>query len=83
MNCIGHLTRFYSNSDNEFEIIERITLAENPLTGELRETKMVQKYFIIIIDRFLRPPPLLEFFAKRICASRRHKITTYGKLFVC
>lgn len=40
INVIGHLARFYSNTGNHYKIIERIVLAENPLTGEICESSM-------------------------------------------
>jgi len=42
INVIGHLARFRTNTDKQFEVIERIVLAENSVTGEIREssTKM-------------------------------------------
>jgi hypothetical protein len=40
INFIGHLTRFTCNSNQHYEITERVALAENPVTGELREQSM-------------------------------------------
>jgi len=40
INNIGHLTRFVCNSSQQYEVTERIILAENTVTGEVRESNL-------------------------------------------
>ena len=40
-NFIGHLTRFSSKNNTEYEVIERTVIAENDQTGDLKEDTAV------------------------------------------